>query len=147
MIAGFAVVFGLWVLSGYELVRRLAARSSSARQPSTSRRFAATRLLTTIRTNVLLGSIYLRDAIIDNRSMNVDYYRQELNKIRGEIDRLLPAYVVDVTSRRSSSIGPSSRKSSTNSGNHVSWRLRRGVPLDTTEAAVHPATPSRPSGP
>ena len=92
LIAGFAVIFGLWVLSGYELVRRLAAleqRTAAEHEAALS----GARLLTTIRTNVLLGSIYLRDAIIDNRSMNVDYYRQELNRIRGEVDRLLPDYV------------------------------------------------------
>lgn len=97
LIAGFAVVFGLWLLSGYELVRRLSAlEQRTAAEHRASLR--ATRVLTTIRTNVLLGSIYLRDAIIDNRSMNVDYYRAELSRIRGEVDRLLPVYMLDVTS-------------------------------------------------
>ena len=97
LIAGFAVIFGLWVLSGYELVRRL----QTVEQRTTAEHEAklrGERLLSTIRTNVLLGSIYLRDAIIDNRSMNVDYYRQQLDQIRGEVDRLLPAYVINVTS-------------------------------------------------
>ena len=97
LIAGFAVVFGLWVLSGYELVRRLAALE----QRTTAEHEAAlggARLLTTIRTNVLLGSIFLRDAIIDNRSISADYYRQELNRIRREVERLLPDYLLDVTS-------------------------------------------------
>ena len=97
MIAGFAVVFGLWVLSGYELVRRLAAleeRTAAEHEAA----LKGARLLTTIRTNVLLGSVYLRDAIIDNRSMSADYYRQELSKIRREVEQLLPNYLVDVTS-------------------------------------------------
>jgi signal transduction histidine kinase len=97
LIAGFAVVFGLWVLSGYELVRRLAAleeRTAAEHEAA----LKGARLLTTIRTNVLLGSVYLRDAIIDNRSMSADYYRQELNKIRREVEQLLPNYLVDVTS-------------------------------------------------
>ena len=91
------MVFGLWVLSGYELVRRLhdVEQRTAAEQQATLR---GERLLATVRTNVLLGSIYLRDALIDNQSMNVDYYRNELNGIRGEVERLLPDYVVEVTS-------------------------------------------------
>jgi hypothetical protein len=121
LIAGFAVVFGLWLLSGYQLVRRLAAleqRTAAEHQAALS----GARLLTTIRTNVLLGSIFLRDAIIDNRSIGADYYWQELNRIRGEVEQLLPDYSLDVTSAEDVSTGHSFRKSSRTSGNHESWR-------------------------
>lgn len=97
LIAGFAVVFGLWLLSGYELVRRLHALETrtAAEQQAALR---GERVLSTVRTNVLLGSIYLRDALIDNRPMTVDYYRDELNDIRAEVERVLPAYLVEVAS-------------------------------------------------
>jgi signal transduction histidine kinase len=134
LIAGFAVVFALWVLSGYELVRRLAALElrTAAEHRSALR---GARLLTTIRTNVLLGSIYLRDAIIDNRSMNVDYYRQELNEIRGEIDRLLPAYVVDVASSEERQHWAQLQEELDEFWKSRELAFTGGVPLNTTEAA------------
>lgn len=97
LICGFAVVFGLWLFSGYELVRSLrglemevnAARESFAR---------GERTLSTVRTSVLLGSIYLRDALIDVQPTARKYYRDELTRIRTEIDRLLPAYLPSVES-------------------------------------------------
>jgi signal transduction histidine kinase len=134
LIAGFAVVFGLWVLSGYELVRRLAAleQRTAAEHEAALR---GTRLLTTIRTNVLLGSIYLRDAIIDNRSTNLDYYRDELNKIRGEVDRLLPAYVSDVTSSEERQHWAQLQKELADYWKSRELPFSADAPLDTSEAA------------
>ena len=135
LIAGFAVVFGLWVLSGYELVRRLAdLEQRTAAEHAAALRGA--RLLTTIRTNVLLGSIYLRDAIIDNRSMNVEYYRQELNTIRGKVDRLLPTYVVDVTSADERQHWTQLQKELTDFWKSRELAFSPGAPLATAEAAA-----------
>jgi signal transduction histidine kinase len=134
LIAGFAVVFGLWLVSGYDLVRRLRAveqRGADEYQAA----LEGQRLLTTIRTNVLLGSVYLRDAIIDNRSMNAQYYRQQLDGIRGEVDRLLPGYVQEVTS-------PEAREAWARLQVELDrfWKSREvalspGAPLGTSEAA------------
>jgi signal transduction histidine kinase len=134
LIAGFAVVFGLWALSGYELVRRLATleHRTAAEHEAALR---GTRLLTTIRTNVLLGSIYLRDAIIDNRSTNVDYYRQELNDIRGQVDRLLPAYIVDVASSEERQHWDQLQKELDQFWKSRDLAFTENVPLNTTEAA------------
>ena len=135
LIVGFAVVFGLWVLSGYELVRRLAAlEQRTAAEHAAALR--AARLLITIRTNVLLGSIYLRDAIIDNRSMSVEYYRQELNKIRGEVDRLLPAYVVDVTSSEERQHWAQLQKELNDFWKSRELAFSPDAPLTTSEAAA-----------
>ena len=90
--AGFAVVFALWGASGYELVRSLR---------EVDRRLEASRIdfqrgqdvLSTVRTNVLLGSIYLRDALIDRTPASDDDYRAALLKIRDDVDRVLPVYV------------------------------------------------------
>ena len=134
LIAGFAVVFGLWVLSGYELVRRLheVEQRAAAEHQSAIR---GERLLSTVRTNVLLGSIYLRDALIDNQSMNADYYRGELNNIRGEVERLLNGYVGEVTS-------PVERENWAQLQNELQefWKSRELIfspdtPLNTSEAA------------
>jgi signal transduction histidine kinase len=135
LIAGFAVVFGLWVLSGYELVRRLAALEQRTAAEHSAALHGA-RLLTTIRTNVLLGSIFLRDAIIDNRSMNVDYYRDELNKIRGEVERLMPAYVVDVTSSEERQHWTQLQKELNEFWKSRELAFSPDAPLNTTEAAA-----------
>jgi signal transduction histidine kinase len=135
LIAGFAVVFGLWVLSGYELVRRLAALE----QRTTAEHEAAlngARLLTTIRTNVLLGSIFLRDAIIDNRSISADYYQQELNKIRLEVDQLLPDYLVDVTSAEERQHWAQLQKELNDFWKSRELAFSPAGPLDASEAAA-----------
>ena len=135
LIAGFTAVFGLWVLSSYELVRRLHALE----ERTTAEHAAALRgerLIAAVRTNVLLGSIYLRDAIIDGRSANVEDYRQQLGEIRGEVDQLLPGYLVEVTA-------PEERQQWAQLQRELDeyWKSRelafpRGVALDTTEAAA-----------
>jgi signal transduction histidine kinase len=97
LLAGFAVVFALWLLSGYELVRSLHDVETSVIE--THAAFARDeRTLSTVRTSVLLGSIYLRDALIDSGGITRQYYRDELNQIRNDIERLVPAYVLQVES-------------------------------------------------
>ena len=95
--AGFAVVFGLWLLWGYQLVRSLA--DIEARVGTAQEAYArGEQLLLRIRTNVLLGSIYLRDALIDGASPRRAYYREELERLREEGERLLRTYVPQVAS-------------------------------------------------
>lgn len=97
LLAGFAMVFALWLLSGFELVRRL--QEVEARVAETHAAFSrGENTLSTVRTNVLLGSIYLRDALVDTGGITLQYYRDELNQIRADIERLVPAYVLQVES-------------------------------------------------
>jgi signal transduction histidine kinase len=97
LLAGFAVVFALWLLSGFELVRSL--QDVETRVAETHAAFSrGERTLSTVRTNVLLGSVYLRDALIDTSGVTRQYYRDELNQIRTDIERLVPAYVLQVES-------------------------------------------------
>ena len=135
LIAGFAVVFGLWVLSGYELVRRLHALEQRTEKEHEAA-LRAGRTLSNIRTNVLLGSIYLRDAIIDNRSVNVDAYRQELGQIRGAVEQVLPGAIVDAASAEE-------RQHWTQLQRELAqfWKSRElayspGTPLNTVQAAA-----------
>lgn len=135
LVAGFAIVFALWLVSGYDLVRRLDAveRRTTAEHQTALR---GHRLLSTVRTNVLLGSIYLRDAIIDNRSMSGDYYRRELDAIRGEVERLLSGYVSEVTSPEERQVWAQLQTEL-----EAFWKSREiafspDAPLDTTDAAA-----------
>jgi signal transduction histidine kinase len=92
LIAGFAVVFVLWVASGYELVRSL--RDVDRRLQASRETFQrGQEVLTAVRTNVLLGSIYLRDALIDRAPESHEDYRRALLQIRADVERVLPAYL------------------------------------------------------
>jgi signal transduction histidine kinase len=135
LVAGFTVVFGLWALSGYELVRRLhdvEGRTAVEHQAA----LRGERVLSTVRTNVLLGSIYLRDALIDNGPVNREYYREELNGIRGEVERVLPGYIVEVKS-----VDERRHWTELQSELQEYWKSRELVfapnaPLNTSEAAA-----------
>jgi signal transduction histidine kinase len=93
---GFAVVFGLWLLWGYQLVRGLATfeQTISSAQSSYAR---GEQVLLRIRTNVLLGSIYVRDALIDGASPPQQYYRDELARLGAECQELLAGYLPQVS--------------------------------------------------
>jgi signal transduction histidine kinase len=93
LVAGFAVVFGVWLFAGYELIRSL---GDVERQVAVSiDSFAHNRdTLSTIRQNVLLGSLHVRDALIDT-GMARDTYREELRRVRDEIDARLDSYKRD----------------------------------------------------
>lgn len=97
LIAGFTVVFALWLGWGFELIRGLGEieRTVTSIQESYER---GEHILVQLRTNVLLGSISLRDAMIDGASLDRDYYRNEIARLRDESDRLLQSYVPRVTS-------------------------------------------------
>jgi signal transduction histidine kinase len=97
LLAGFAVVFALWLLWGYQLVRGL----RQIQQNVTSAHESYVRgeqTLSKIRTNVLLGSIYLRDALIDGATVRRESYRSELMRLRTEVEQLLGTYVPAVSS-------------------------------------------------
>jgi signal transduction histidine kinase len=94
---GFAAVFALWLVWGYQLVQNL---SHIQRNVENLRRdyLRGQQALSTVRTNVLLGSIYLRDALIDSTVERREYYRTELNRLRDETEMLLAAHLRDVSS-------------------------------------------------
>ena len=93
LVAGFAVVFGVWLFAGYELIRSLWNVEQQVKISIDS--FAHNRdTLSTIRQNVLLGSLHVRDALIDT-GMARETYREELRRLRDEIDARLDAYKRD----------------------------------------------------
>ena len=97
LLFGFAVVFALWLLWGYQLVRSLMQIEQNVTSVHESY-VRGEQTLSKVRTNVLLGSIYLRDALIDGAAANREWYRTELGRLRTEVDELLGSYVPDVSS-------------------------------------------------
>jgi signal transduction histidine kinase len=98
LLAGFAVVFALWLLWGYQLVRSLVQVQENVTSVHESY-VRGEQTLSIVRTNVLLGSIYLRDALIDGASAHHEAYRAELTRLSTEVDELLASYVPAVTSQ------------------------------------------------
>jgi signal transduction histidine kinase len=95
LLTGFVVVFTLGLLSGFELLR--SARDAERRVNSLTDAYArGEQTLSTVRTNVLLGSIYLRDGLIDTGTVTRQFYRDELRQIRTEIEDRLRGYVSEV---------------------------------------------------
>ena len=91
LLVGFGLVLALWLISGADLVRRLT--EVEARASAVSARLIRTEdLLSTISSQVLLGSVYLRDALLDTPD-TADYYREQLQRTRGTIDQALAGYV------------------------------------------------------
>ena len=86
LLTGFAIVFALWLLWGYQLLRSLEQIEQNVATVHDSY-VRGDQTLSKIRTNVLLGSIYLRDALIDSDPARRDTYRTELTGLRTEIGR------------------------------------------------------------
>jgi signal transduction histidine kinase len=97
LLCGFGVIFGLWLVSAYELARRVAEteRQSVA---ITNRFTAGEELLFTVRAHVLLSSVYVRDAALDTRPDAATFYRDQLQTARADIDRALQRYRPEVNS-------------------------------------------------
>lgn len=97
LVGGFALVLGLWVVWGVQLLRALdeIERHAVSVQASSAR---AERILTRVRTNVLLGSIYLRDAFIESGTERREASRDQLKWLRLDIEAQLRAYMQEVAS-------------------------------------------------
>ena len=92
LLLGFAAVFGLWLFWGFQLLGSLERIRDNVRDVQQSY-VRGEQALLKVRTNVLLGSIYLRDALIDNAPARQEYYRTELTRLRDEIEPVLQEHV------------------------------------------------------
>lgn len=95
LLLGFAVVFVLWLASIYYFTLRLAeieALSTAAHEHHEQ----GQELLLTVRAQVLLGSIYIRDALDETDANAQLFYRRELQTLRGDVERALEHYLPEV---------------------------------------------------
>jgi len=91
LFAGFGLIFVLWIVSSVDLVRRLVEAEERVSAVN-AHVMTADNLLSTIRIQVLLSSIYLRDALLDAPDQ-ASLYRKQLQDTRTAVDRALEAYV------------------------------------------------------
>jgi hypothetical protein len=92
LMLGLALICGTWVVAGYDLARRMAdleQRSTAINE----RYMRAQELLTTARSQVLVGSVYVRDALLDPTPASADGYRARLEESYRAAERALMQYV------------------------------------------------------
>jgi signal transduction histidine kinase len=97
VVCGFVIIFGLWFVSTYALVQRVseAERESSA---ITARFTAGEELLFSMRAQVLLSSVYVRDAALDPRPDGSSFYREQLRAARADVEQASERYLPQVDS-------------------------------------------------
>jgi signal transduction histidine kinase len=97
LVLSFLAIFGLWVASTYALVGRVseAERQSAA---TTARYTAGEELLFSMRAQVLLSSVYIRDAVLDPRSDARASYGSQLQAARAGLEAAMARYGPEVDS-------------------------------------------------
>jgi signal transduction histidine kinase len=91
LLFGFGLTLGLWLLAGYHFTRRMVEVQSDAAAIS-SRYMHSQELLSTVRAQVLLGSVYVRDALLDPDPQTAAEYRRRLEETYRSIDLALHEY-------------------------------------------------------
>jgi signal transduction histidine kinase len=88
---GLAMICVTWVSAGYYFTRRMAELRTRATGIS-ERYMRGQELLTTVRSQVLVGSVYVRDALLDPDRNSADEYRLKLEDAYRTADQALLQY-------------------------------------------------------
>jgi signal transduction histidine kinase len=89
---GFGLVAGIWVFAGYYFTGRMAELEQRSSDIN-ARYTRAQDLLTTVRGHVLMGSVYVRDALMDPNPATAEEYRRQLEDSYRSADEALKGYV------------------------------------------------------
>jgi len=89
---GFGLILGLWLFAGYYFTRRVAGVQRQAEEIN-GRYMHAQERLSSVRAQILLGSVYVRDALLDPNPGAADEYRRQLHETYRAIDETLQQYV------------------------------------------------------
>jgi len=89
---GFGATFGLWLVAGYFFSQRMHEVQLEAAAVN-ERYMTAQERLSTVRTQVLFGSLYVRDALLDPDPGSIAGYRRRVEETYTNIDALLREYV------------------------------------------------------
>lgn len=89
---GFTLIGGIWLFAGYYFTARMAELERRSNDIN-SRYMRAQDLLTATRGNVLMGSVYVRDALLDPNPRNAAAYRVQLEESYHAADQALGQYI------------------------------------------------------
>ncbi len=93
----FALTVGLWFFAGYQFTRRMEQVEGQAAAIN-DRYTGAQQVLSAVRAKILVGSVYVRDALLDPRSDTMPAYRERVRQTYDGIDVALSEYVPVVDS-------------------------------------------------
>lgn len=88
---GIAVTLGLWLFTSYTFTRRIDDVQKQAAAVA-SRYTRAQELLSTVRAQVLVSSVRVRDALLNPDPSSITGYREQLESIQRVINNALDAY-------------------------------------------------------
>lgn len=92
LLLGFGLTLGLWLWAGYDLSQRM--REAERRASAINLRYMqAQELLSSVRPQVLLVSVNVRNALLEPDLHNLDDYRRRISRILRAVDRTLQQYV------------------------------------------------------
>jgi signal transduction histidine kinase len=89
---GFGLTFGVWLFAGYYFTRRLSDVEQRA-SAINARYMRAQEMLSAARAQVLLESVYVRDALLDPEPGTAGAYRTRLEETYHAVDQALDGYV------------------------------------------------------
>lgn len=101
LLLGFGLTVGLWIVTGFQVTRRMAEVQREA--TAINRRYLnAQELLSTVRAQLLIGSVYVRDALLDPNPESEATYRRQLQNTYIAVDSALGRYepVIDTAVER-----------------------------------------------
>ena len=91
LLLGFGGVFTLWLISASALSNQMAAADDRSLEIR-SRFLLNEQLLSTVRTQVLVGAVFLRDALLDSPG-SLARAQAQIGQMREDVDRALRGYV------------------------------------------------------
>jgi signal transduction histidine kinase len=92
LLLGFGLTFGVWLFAGYYFTQRISDVEQRAAAIN-ARYMQAQELLSTVRAQVLLESVYVRDALLDADPQTAEAYWARLEETYRAVDQALKAYV------------------------------------------------------
>lgn len=99
LVLGFSLTLGVWLFTGYQFTRRMSEVEAQTAAIS-ARYLRAQERLSTLSAQVLLSSVYLRDALLEPDAAALAQQRSRLEQIYDDLDEQLDAYVPVLDSAR-----------------------------------------------
>lgn len=101
LVLGFGLTLGLWLFAGYQFTRRMSGVQRQAEEIN-ARYTRAQDQLSTVRAQVLIASVYVRDALLDPDPRATNTYRHQLAAAYDKMTTALQMYepVLDEAAER-----------------------------------------------
>ncbi len=92
VVVGFSLTLGIWVVTGYYFTKRITDLERQSAEIN-GRYLRAQELLTMARSQVLLATVYVRDAVLDRDASGTGSARHRVSEALDNADQAIGAYV------------------------------------------------------